>query len=116
VILLNSIISSIHMYWMSFYTLPKAIKTRIDKLRRRFLWFGGNTIRKKIALVSWKIVCKSKQRGGLAFLVKWLIRIKDPMITGWWKIILLYKYSTLAISPNISPFMKGIVNIRIFRC
>jgi hypothetical protein len=118
-ILLNSIILSIPIYWMSFYTLPKTVKTRIDKLRRRFLWFDDNTIRKKIALVSWKIVCKSKQRSGLgiidinlmnkALLVKWLIRIKNPMIIGWWKIILLYKYSTLALSPNISPFMKGIV-------
>jgi hypothetical protein len=53
---------------MSFYTLPKTVKTRIDKLRRRFLWFDDNTIRKKIALVSWKIVCKSKQRGGLGII------------------------------------------------
>jgi hypothetical protein len=45
-------------------------------------------------------------------LVKWLIRIKDPSITGWWKTIILCKYPNLASSSNLSPFMKGIVKYK----
>jgi hypothetical protein len=52
VVLLNSVISSIPIYWMSFYKLLAQVKIRIDKLRRRFLWYGENFVRKKIVLVS----------------------------------------------------------------
>jgi hypothetical protein len=45
--LLNFIITSIPIYWMSFYKLPVKIKHRIDQLRRRFLWYGGSSVRKK---------------------------------------------------------------------
>jgi hypothetical protein len=90
VVLLNSVLSSIPIYWMSFYKLPATIRTRIDKLRRRFFWYDGNTVREKITLVSWKKVCRSRKQGGLgvidielmnkALLIKLLIRIKDPLV------------------------------------
>jgi hypothetical protein len=87
VVLLNSVLSFIPIYLMSFYKLPSQIRIRIDKLRKRFLWFGGSSVKKKIALVAWNVVCKSKQQGGLSvidievmnesLLIKWLVRIKD---------------------------------------
>jgi hypothetical protein len=119
VVLLNSVLSSIPIYWMSFYKSPATIRTRIDKLCRHFLWYDGNTVRKKIALVSWKKVCRSRKQRGLgvidielmnkALLIKLLIRIKDPLVTGWWKQIILHKYPNLVFSSTISPFMKGLL-------
>ena len=38
VTLLNSVISTIPLYWLSVYRLPNKVRQRIDKLRRRFLW------------------------------------------------------------------------------
>lgn len=92
VTLLNSIISSIPIYWLSMYRMPVQVRQQIDKLRKRFLWSGGSTIRKKYHLVEWKNVCLSKEQGGLgvldlknmnlALLAKWWFRFKDPTIKG----------------------------------
>jgi hypothetical protein len=116
VVLLNFILSSIPIYWISFYKLPSQIRIRIDKLRRRFLWFGGSSVKKKIALVSWNVVCKSKQQGCLgiidieamnkSLLIKWLVIIKDPYVQGWWETVLLYKYPRLFAHNNVFLFFK----------
>ena len=44
--LLNSCLSSIPIYSMSLYMLPKTIHKRLDKTRKRFFWQGGG-IKKK---------------------------------------------------------------------
>jgi Reverse transcriptase (RNA-dependent DNA polymerase) len=120
--LLNSVITSIPIYWMSFYKLPNKVKHRIDQLRRRFLWYGGSSVRKKISLVSWKIICKSKDQGSLGMLdldvlnktllTRWLVRLKDPSIQGLWKNILLIKYSDLAPQIISSPFYRKIYSYK----
>jgi hypothetical protein len=48
VTLLNFVISSIPLYWISIYRLPVHVRHTIDKLRKHFLWYGGNIVRKKI--------------------------------------------------------------------
>ncbi|XP_078170754.1 uncharacterized protein LOC144565020 [Carex rostrata] len=62
--LLNSVLSAIPIYWLSVFVMPTKIRMRIEQLRRRFLWFGGSTVRKKYYLVSWDTMCKSKNQGG----------------------------------------------------
>jgi hypothetical protein len=52
VTLLNSIISVVPLYWMSIYRLPVKVKQAIDKLRKYFLWYGDNLLRKKYHLVA----------------------------------------------------------------
>lgn len=37
VVLLNYVLSSMPLYWMSFYKMPQKVKIRIDKLRKCFL-------------------------------------------------------------------------------
>jgi hypothetical protein len=121
-ILLNFVITSIPIYSMSFYKLLIKIKQRIYQLRRRFLWYGGSSVRKQISLVSWKIICRSKDQGGLGvldldilnkfLLTKWLVRIKDPSIQGLMKQILLNKYLDLAPQVNSSPFYKKIYSYK----
>ncbi|XP_078149679.1 uncharacterized protein LOC144544998 [Carex rostrata] len=119
VTLLNSVLSAIPIYWLSVFVMPAKIRMRIDQLRRRFLWFGGTTVRKKYCLVSWDTVCKSKSQGGLgildlkrlnqALLAKWWVRFQDPHVVGTWKSIILVKYGPSGFSSTCSSFWKGIL-------
>jgi hypothetical protein len=52
VTLLNLVLSSIPIYWMSVYRLLVHVRHSIDKLRKWFLWYGDNSIKKKYYLVS----------------------------------------------------------------
>jgi hypothetical protein len=40
VILLNVAISAIPLYWMSIYRLSIKVKSDINKITKRFLWYG----------------------------------------------------------------------------
>jgi hypothetical protein len=97
----------------------------IDKLRKRFLWYGGNSVRKKYALVAWNIVCKSKMQVGLgvldltvmnqSLLAKWLFRFQDSQVQGLRKIILVAKYSAISFhNCSISSFWSGVLTTKCF--
>ena len=49
---------------MSLHKLPIGVKLRFEKIQCDFLWVGGN-LDKKIHLVNWGTVCKSKESSGL---------------------------------------------------
>jgi hypothetical protein len=71
------------------YRIPLKVRHRIDQLRKNFLWYGDNNVNKKqegLGVLDIDIMNK-------ALLAKWLIRYKDPMVKGYWKSILIYKYS-----------------------
>ena len=57
--LLNACLSSIPIYSMSMYLLPKTIHKRLDKTRKRFFWQGGG-VKKKYYLVKWSKVAIPK--------------------------------------------------------
>ena len=88
----NSVFFAISLYWLSIYRLHAKIRHKIDKIRHKFLWHGGNSTRRKYSLVSWRIVCKSKDQGGLgvldlklrnkALLAKWWYRFLDNSVSG----------------------------------
>lgn len=92
VIFLNSVLSAIPIYWLSIFKIPSKIRMRIDKLRKRFLWYGSDSVRKKYCLVSWDAVCKSKNQWRLGVMnlsrlnqslsAKWWVRFQDHKITG----------------------------------
>ena len=89
-ILINSVLTAIPLFQLSFFKFPAWVIRDIDKIRRNFLWAGVDhkSIR-KIPLISWKSVCLKQEYGGLgimdlnemnlAFLIKlgWLYNRND---------------------------------------
>ncbi|XP_020262664.1 uncharacterized protein LOC109838650 [Asparagus officinalis] len=63
--LLNSVLSSLPLYYMSFFKLPKWLIKAIDRIRRNFLWNGSQSQSNIKCLIKWGKVCKSKAEGGL---------------------------------------------------
>ncbi|GKV42304.1 hypothetical protein SLEP1_g49718 [Rubroshorea leprosula] len=79
--LLNSVLSSLPVYLMSAYKIPKGILYSLDKIRRNFLW-GGSREENKIKWVSWERVCRKKVCGGLG--VKNLRKFNLALMGKWW--------------------------------
>ncbi|GKV35275.1 hypothetical protein SLEP1_g43574 [Rubroshorea leprosula] len=98
--LINLVLSSLPVFWMSVYMISKGTILLLDKIRRRFLW-GGVEGGKKINWVRWDKVCRDKDQGGLgvkdlrkfnlALLGKWWGRLVNDE-EGLWKKVLLQKY------------------------
>ena len=63
-VLLNSVLSSLPMFMMSFFEIPKGILKRLDFYRSRFFWLGNND-KRKYRLAKWDIICRPKDQGGL---------------------------------------------------
>lgn len=98
-ILINSSLSSIPLYMMSFYELPVGVRKRLDFFRARMLWQEGEGI-KKYHLVAWDKVCQLKELGSMgilnldvmnkALLGKWIWKLFDS--SGLWQKLLHNRY------------------------
>jgi hypothetical protein len=64
IVLLNSVLNAIPIFYLSFLKLPVKVWKRIVRIQREFLW-GGVGGGKKISWVKWETVCHSKRNGGL---------------------------------------------------
>jgi hypothetical protein len=58
-ILTNSCLSSLHMYVMGFYFLPKGVHSKMDTIRSRFFWRGAGD-EFKYDMSKWIAICKPK--------------------------------------------------------
>ncbi|XP_074277269.1 uncharacterized protein LOC141600910 [Silene latifolia] len=63
-ILINSVLNTLHNYWASIFLIPKGVISRIEMICRNFLW-AGDAEYQRVPLVAWKKVCCSKKEGGL---------------------------------------------------
>lgn len=66
-ILINSSLSYVPLYMISFYRLPTGVKERMDFFRRRLLWQEDQGIR-KYHLVQWPVICTPRDQEGLGVL------------------------------------------------
>jgi hypothetical protein len=124
-VLINSVLTSLPMFMLSFLEIPIGVRKRLDFYRSSFFWQTDDT-KKKYRLTKWNIVCRPKDQGGLGIevlelknkclLSKWLFKILTE--EGMWQQILTNKYlkhQTLAqveAKPTDSPFWKGLMRVK----
>ena len=58
--LIQSCLSHIPSYFLSMYKIPTLVTTKIEKMKRDFLWLGFG-VEKSDRLISWIQVCKPKE-------------------------------------------------------
>jgi hypothetical protein len=63
-VLTNSILTSLPMFILSFFELPKGVRKRLDFYRSCFFW-QSDEIKMKYRLTRWNILCHPKDQGGL---------------------------------------------------
>ena len=98
-VLINSFLSSLAMFMISFFEIPKGVLQKIDYYRSRFFWQGDDH-KKKYRLTRWDIICQPKDQGGLGvynleiqnkcLLSKWLYKLINE--DGVWQDLLKRKY------------------------
>lgn len=64
VVLVKSVLQAIPIYPLSIMAAPLGVCAKIREIMRKFIW-GGETQRKKWALVSWNHLIKRKEQGGM---------------------------------------------------
>jgi len=94
--LIKIVLSTLPLYHMSLFLMPKRVAKVITSIKRRFLWCGDSKDQ-KIYKVAWQIVVRGKNREGLdigslegknkALLFKWLWRLRDNNLGGWQELI-----------------------------
>ncbi|KAG8371706.1 hypothetical protein BUALT_Bualt13G0116100 [Buddleja alternifolia] len=61
--LIKSVLSSMHIYWAGVFILPKGVLRALEKIIRKFLWYGNHD--SGYAKVLWSEVCLLEREGGL---------------------------------------------------
>lgn len=98
--LINSVLSALPIYLLSFFRIPKKVVHKIVSIQRNFLW-GGHQEASKIPWVKWDTICLPKNKGGLG--IKDLSKFNEALLGKWgwqlannhnqpWSRILLSKY------------------------
>lgn len=62
VVLLKSVLTTLPIYFLSFFKALEGVISAMETLFRRFLW-GGNEEKGIIHWVAWSIICKEKEEG-----------------------------------------------------
>jgi len=99
-ILLKSVLSSIPVYFLSFFKAPSGIISTLDSLFINFLWGGSEDVR-KLSWIKWDTVCLKRENGGLgvkrlrefniSLLGKWVWRVLEDR-ESLWNVVLRAKY------------------------
>ena len=124
-VLLNSVLSSLPMFMMSFFEIPKGVLKNLDHFRSRF-FLQGSSDKHKYRLAKWDILCRPKEQGGLgildlqlqnkSLLAKWLVKLLNT--EGLWQTLLTNKYlrtkflTQVSAKPYDSHFWGGLMKIK----
>lgn len=93
IVLVNSVLGSLPIYFMSSALLPKKVREVLDAKRRAFLWTGEEKCHGSSCLVAWDNICTSKEHGGLGIknmenmnhclLLKFVHKLHDASTPPW---------------------------------
>ena len=78
--LLKSTLSSLPTYYLSLFTIPKAMAIRLERIQRNFLW-GSSSKRFKYPLMAWEKVCLRRELGGLG--IRKLVPFNQTLLRKW---------------------------------
>lgn len=78
--LINSVISSIPIYQLSFFKVPSKILKVIISIQRNFLWHGSCE-KGGLMLQSWDSICNSKGEGGSG--IKDVVLFNKALMSKW---------------------------------
>lgn len=109
VTLVNSILSSLPLYFCSLFKLPVCVAKKLNSLMRSFFW-GQSSNSRKTYWTSWDKICSDKDVGGLgipniknkniALLLKWWSRFSSENDSLWKKVLVAKYYNGF---PCLSP-------------
>jgi len=124
-VLINSILSNLPMFMLSFFEIPKGVLKKLEYFRSRFFW-QNDQHKKKYRLVRWPIICQPKEQGGLGtqnleiqnkcLLSKWLFKLLNE--DGIWQELIRNKYiknktlSQVTKKPRDSHFWMGLMGVK----
>ena len=124
-VLVNSVLSSLVLFMMSFFEVPRGVLKRLDYYRSRFFWQCDDQ-KKKYRLAKWSILCTPKEYGGLGILnldiqnkcllSKWLFKLLNK--DGVWQTLLRRKYlsartlTQVKHRPGDSHFWSGLLKVK----
>ncbi|MCH85285.1 LINE-1 reverse transcriptase like, partial [Trifolium medium] len=118
VTLINSVLSSLPLYFFSFYKAPRCIINQLVRIQRNFLW-GGGLEEKKLCWIKWEQVCLPKDSGGLgikdlelfnmALLCKWKWRCLNEKDALWYD-LLRFRYGSL--SPKLLSWEAAVTSTK----
>lgn len=87
IVLVNSILSSLPLYFFSFYRVPKIVLRQLVRLQRSFLWSGWEEGH-KVAWVRWEEVCQPKEKRSGVWGVKNLNLFNISLLAKWrWRFL-----------------------------
>ncbi|RVX18713.1 putative ribonuclease H protein [Vitis vinifera] len=78
--LIRSTLSSLPVYFMSLFLLPRKVRLGLEKIQRDFLW-GGGALEQRPHLVRWNLVCLERKKGGLG--VRNLALMNKALLGKW---------------------------------
>ncbi|XP_074314256.1 uncharacterized protein LOC141649465 [Silene latifolia] len=94
-VLVNSVLNTLHNYWSGIFLIPKCVVKRIEAVCRNYLWDGSADYH-RVPSVGWDKVTLPKEEGGLgikrtaiwniasvAKLVDWLYCKADRLWISW---------------------------------
>ena len=90
---MNSVLSSMPLYFMSFYYFSEWIIQAIDRIRKTFFQKDTRNIHGELCLINWQLVCTHKNQVGLgvcnlqifnlALLPKWIWKFFHDACASW---------------------------------
>jgi hypothetical protein len=66
-VLINSVLSNLSMFMLSFFEVSRGVVEGLDYYRSRFFW-QSNGHKKKYRSAKWSVLCTRKDQGGLGIL------------------------------------------------